>query len=231
MSLIDTLARIPKILEANLNDLLNKAEDPRKMIDQLLIDYKRDLVDVKRDTKEVMADYEIAEKNVKNCAASIAELENAAKNAVKAGDMDAARDLIAQKQKKEELLTDLNNTLEVRRQNANIMKEGYNKLVANIADLEARRDSAKAKISQAEALEKQSKLNSVGNTDKVLDSFSRYEAEADRRLARANAGIELDGEVSSVDNLLKKYGGAGNSASVDEELARIQAELNGNSGV
>ena len=231
MSLIDTLARIPKILEDNLNDLLNKAEDPRKMIDQLLIDYKRDLVDVKRDTKEVMADYEIAEKNVKNCAASIAELENAAKNAVKAGDMDAARDLIAQKQKKEELLTDLNNTLEVRRQNANIMKEGYNKLVANIADLEARRDSAKAKISQAEALEKQSKLNSVGNTDKVLDSFARYEAEADRRLARANAGIELDGEVSSVDNLLKKYGGAGNSASVDEELARIQAELNGNSGV
>ena len=100
MSIIDTLARIPKILEANLNDLLNKAEDPRKMIDQLLIDYKRDLVDVKRDTKEVMADYEIAEKNVKNCAASIAELENAAKNAVKAGDMDAARDLIAQKQKK-----------------------------------------------------------------------------------------------------------------------------------
>lgn len=231
MGLIDTLARIPKILEANLNDLLNKAEDPRKMIDQLLVDYKRDLADVKRDTKEVMADYEIAEKNVKDCLANIAELENAAKNAVKAGDMDAARDLIAQKQKKEELLTDLNNTLEVRKQNANIMKEGYNKLVANIADLEARRDAAKAKLSQAEALEKQSKLNSVGNTDKVLDSFARYEAEADRRLARANAGIELDGEVSSVDNLLKKYGGAGNSASVDEELARIQAELNGNSGV
>lgn len=231
MGLIDTLARIPKILEANLNDLLNKAEDPKKMIDQLLVDYKRDLADVKRDTKEVMADYEIAEKNVKDCLANIAELENAAKNAVKAGDMDAARNLIAQKQKKEELLTDLNNTLEVRKQNANIMKEGYNKLVANIADLEARRDAAKAKLSQAEALEKQSKLNSVGNTDKVLDSFARYEAEADRRLARANAGIELDGEVSSVDNLLKKYGGAGNSASVDEELARIQAELNGNSGV
>ena len=231
MGLIDTLARIPKILEANLNDLLNKAEDPKKMIDQLLVDYKRDLADVKRDTKEVMADYEIAEKNVKDCLANIAELENAAKNAVKAGDMDAARELIAQKQKKEELLTDLNNTLEVRKQNANIMKEGYNKLVANIADLEARRDAAKAKLSQAEALEKQSKLNSVGNTDKVLDSFARYEAEADRRLARANAGIELDGEVSSIDNLLKKYGGAGNSASVDEELARIQAELNGNSGV
>lgn len=231
MSLIDTLARIPKILEANLNDLLNKAEDPRKMIDQLLVDYKRDLADVKRDTKEVMADYEIAEKNVKDCIASIAQLENAAKNAVKAGDMDAARDLIAQKQKKEELLVELNNTLEVRRQNANIMKEGYNKLVSNIADLEARRDAAKAKISQAEALEKQSKLSSVGNTDKVLDSFARYEAEADRRLARANAGIELDGEVSSVDSLIKKYGGAGNSASVDEELARIQAELNGNSGM
>lgn len=227
MSLIDTLARIPKILEANLNDLLNKAEDPRKMIDQLLIDYKKDLADVKRDTKEVMADYEIAEKNVRDCAASIAELENAAKNAVKAGDVDAARDLIAQKQKKEAVLADLKKTLEVRKQNADIMKEGYNKLVANIADLEARRDSAKAKISQAEALEKQSKLSGVGKTDKVLDSFARYEAEADRRLARANAGVELDSKTSSVDDLLKKYGGAGNSTSVDEELARLQAELNG----
>ena len=39
MGLADTLARIPKILEANINAMLDKLEDPSKMIDQLLIDY------------------------------------------------------------------------------------------------------------------------------------------------------------------------------------------------
>ena len=55
MGLADTLGRIPKILEANINALLDRCEDPAKMIDQLLIDYKRDLADVKRDTAAVMA--------------------------------------------------------------------------------------------------------------------------------------------------------------------------------
>jgi len=50
MGLADTLGRIPKILEANINALLDRCEDPAKMIDQLLIDYNRDLADVNRDT-------------------------------------------------------------------------------------------------------------------------------------------------------------------------------------
>lgn len=64
MGLADTLGRIPKILEANINALLDRCEDPAKMIDQLLIDYKRDLADVKRDTAAVMADVKLAEKKV-----------------------------------------------------------------------------------------------------------------------------------------------------------------------
>ena len=61
MGLMDTLGRIPKILEANINAILDKCEDPAKMIDQLLIDYKRDLADVKKDTAAVMADVKLAE--------------------------------------------------------------------------------------------------------------------------------------------------------------------------
>ena len=85
MGLMDTLGRIPKILEANLNAILDKCEDPAKMIDQLLVDYKRDLADIKKDTAAVMADVELAEKRLKECDESIAKKQKAAENALKAG--------------------------------------------------------------------------------------------------------------------------------------------------
>ncbi len=84
MGLMDTLGRIPKILEANINAILDKCEDPAKMIDQLLIDYKRDLADVKKDTAAVMADVKLAEKKLSDCDASIARKQQAAENALKA---------------------------------------------------------------------------------------------------------------------------------------------------
>ena len=62
MGLIETLGRIPKIMEANVNALLDKCEDPKKMIDQTLIDYKRNLAEVKQSTTEVMANLNLAKK-------------------------------------------------------------------------------------------------------------------------------------------------------------------------
>ena len=98
MGLADTLGRIPKILEANINALLDRCEDPAKMIDQLLIDYKRDLADVKRDTAAVMADVKLAEKKVEECDEDIARKQKAAENALKAGNEGDARTLLAAKQ-------------------------------------------------------------------------------------------------------------------------------------
>ena len=55
------LSRFSDIMKANINDMLDKCEDPSKMVDQTLRELKEDLAEVKKETAGVMAE----EKNCK----------------------------------------------------------------------------------------------------------------------------------------------------------------------
>lgn len=225
MGLTDTLARIPKILEANINALLDRCEDPAKMIDQLLIDYKRGLADVKRDTAAVMADAKMAEKKLAECDADIARKQKAAENALKAGNERDARTLLAAKQSLEVTRESLLQNLSVAQKNAEMMQEGYNKLVRNIEELESRKDAAKAKLSMAKAQDQINKTAAKANSTVNMDAFNKYEQKAERMLAESNAAAELDAEAVSVEDLTSKYAGGADSPSVDEELAALKAKI------
>jgi phage shock protein A len=225
MGLVETLGRIPKILEANLNAILDKCEDPAKMIDQLLVDYKRDLADVKRDTAAVMADVQMAQKRLDECDADIARKQKAAENALKAGNEGDARTLLAAKQSLEVTRESLAQNLAVAQNNAQMMQEGYNKLVRNIEELEQRKDAAKAKLSMAKA---QSQINATAakaNSTVNMDAFHKYEQKAERMLAEANATAQLDRENQSAESLTEKYTSGADCASVDDELASLKAKL------
>ena len=225
MGLAETLGRIPKILEANINALLDKCEDPAKMIDQLLVDYKRDLADVKRDTASVMADVKMAEKQLQECDADIARKQKAAENALKAGNEADARTLLAAKQSLMVTRESILQNLSVAQKNADMMQEGYTKLVRNIEDLERRKDAAKAKIAMAKAQERINNTAAKANKTVSLDAFNKYEEKAERMLAEANANAELDLDTVSVEDLTDKYTSSSDSASVDEELAALKASL------
>lgn len=224
MGFMETIGRIPKILESNINAMLDKAEDPAKMIDQMLVDYKRNLADVKRDLVEVMANLDMAKKELDEATAKVAKYEAAAKAAVNAGNVDDARSLLTSKQAAEATRASLQKNYDVCLQNCNTMKAGYNKLVADIDNLEMKRDAAKAKISMAKATEKIGQANSIVSANKAADSFAKYEAMADKALAKANAALELDTQVETADQLAAKYEISGTDAAVEAELAALMAE-------
>ena len=98
------LKRFGDIMRANINALLDKAEDPAKMVDQMLLDLNEDLAAVKKETASVMAAATNARQQVNDCKADIAKYEAAAKAAVKAGNDDDARKLLATKQQYESTL-------------------------------------------------------------------------------------------------------------------------------
>lgn len=224
MGFMETIGRIPKILESNINAMLDKAEDPAKMIDQMLVDYKRNLADVKRDLVEVMANLDMAKKELDEATAKVAKYEAAAKAAVNAGNVDDARSLLTSKQAAEATRASLQKNYDVCLQNCNTMKAGYNKLVADIDNLEMKRDAAKAKISMAKATEKIGQANSIVSANKAADSFAKYEAMADKALAKANAALELDTQVETADQLAAKYEISSTDAAVEAELAALMAE-------
>ena len=215
------LKRFGDIMRANINALLDKAEDPAKMVDQMLLDLNEDLASVKKETASVMAAATNARQQVNDCKADIAKYEAAAKAAVKAGNDDDARKLLATKQQYESTLTSLETAATVAEDNAAKMRQMHDKLVNDINSLQARRAAVHAKVSVANA--QQHVNEATAKASRGTAAFERMEEKADRMLNEANATAELNTQASNED-IANKYL-AGGSASVDDELARLKAEV------
>ena len=220
------LSRFSDIIEANINALLEKAEDPVKMINKYLIDARQDLADVKKETTEVMAEETRALRKVNENKAEIARYAELAKRALVAGNEGDAKVFIAKKQSLETSGAALETAYAAAHENAIKMKQLYDKLASDIAQLEARKAGIEAKVSIAKT---QQKVNSYSNKgekfDEVMGKIAGMEEKANKMLDVANATAELN--ASAVDEAIAledKYK-AGLTASVDDELAKLKSEL------
>lgn len=219
------LQRFSDIMKSNINALLDKVEDPAKMVDQYLADARKDLAECKQETAGVMATEKAAERALSEAKAKVDEYASAARNAVKAGNDEDARALLARKQAEESQIAQLTKNYEAAHDSAEKMKALYNKLTADIRDLEARKATVKSTMAAAKAQEAVNRAGTRGNYgEEAGAAFSRMEQKANERLDKAMATADLDTQAHSDEDILKKYQGGG-SASVDDELAALKAEL------
>ena len=219
------LQRFGDIMKSNINALLDKCEDPAKMVDQTLLDLRKDLADVKKETASVMADEKNAKRKLDENDAEIKKYTTAAQNALKSGNEIDAKTLIARKQQLEETRTSLQSTYDVAHANAEKMRQMHDKLTNDIESMETRKDAIKGKVATAKAQSHMNKMTSGVNTDASMAAFDRMEAKANKMLDEANAEAELNEGVHSTDDLADKYASCGNDVSVDDELARMKADL------
>ena len=220
------LSRFKDIMSSNINALLDKAEDPEKMIDQTLRNLNNDLAKVKNETAEVMADEAKAKRNLDECNAEIARMQQYAEKAVVAGnDADATR-FLTEKSKLVAKQATLQQVYDVSAANAMKMRQMHDKLVNDIAELDSRKDAIKAKIRLAKAQQDINKMTSKVNSESSFASFQRMEDKADAMLDVAAAESELNATTaaSEVDNLASKYD-ASPDAAVQDELAALKAKM------
>lgn len=220
------LKRFTDIMSSNINALLDKAEDPIKMIDQLMRNLNDDLNKVKGETASIMAEETRAKREVDECQSDVNKMLEYAKRAVDAGNDDDARQFLAKKVTLTEKLTTLTGKYEIARNNSLKMKEMYNKLTVQIEELNERRATIKAKIATAKMQERINKMGSSINNSKLsLDSFSRIEEKANKMLDEANAMAELNSKPSDgIEDLMSKYDSK--TSSVEDELAALKSGNN-----
>lgn len=89
------LDRFGTIIKANINDLLDKMEDPSKLIEQHLIELRKDLAEVKKETAGVMAEEQRAKRRFEENQAQVQKYTDFAKAALSAGNDNDARVFIA----------------------------------------------------------------------------------------------------------------------------------------
>ena len=222
------LGRFKTIMASNINALLDKMEDPEKMIDQNLRDMEKDLGSVKAETVAVMAQESAAKRKVAECENEIKKMEDYAKKALQAGNEADARMFLEKKGSIKIKLESLEKEKKVAVENSLKMREMHDKLTSDIQKLNARKNEIKTKIKMAKSAQKISAMTSSAGISGKMSSFNSIEEKADRMLDEANATIELNSpKKDEVDDLMKKYDSEEleSSSAVDDEMERLKKEM------
>ncbi len=220
------LKRFRDIMSANINALLDKAEDPEKMIDQCMRDLQEDLRKVKSETATIMAEEQRCKRQLDECDAEIAKMQNYAEKALLAGNEGDAMKFLEKKNQLVQKQVPLQQAYDVAAANSAKMRQLHDKLTKDMSDLNARRDAIKAKVQVAKTQERMNNMmGSVADTTGSMAAFERMEAKADAMLDKANAMSELNTVGGdSIDDLASKYDAAPN-ADVQDELAALKAKM------
>ncbi|GEK90728.1 PspA/IM30 family protein [Alkalibacterium kapii] len=221
------LDRFSDIISANVNAIIDRMENPEKMIDQYLRDMMDDLAEVKKNTASVMAEETRAKRLVDENEAEVKKYEGYAKKALEAGNDADARVFLSKKQELEDTGTGLANAYAKAHENASKMRKMHDKLASDINKLRNRRSMIKAQMSVADTQEKLNKVDtSLGKSKGAMSNFERMEEKASRRLDEANAMAELNKEPKdSAQKLEEKYAAETGSAAVEEELERMKQDM------
>lgn len=220
------IKRFSDIMSANLNALLDKAEDPEKMIDQYLRNLESDLGKVKAETASVMAEETKCKRELDECNSDIEKMQRYAEKAIVAGNDNDARQFLEKKQQLVSKQVALQQAYDLAHGNAVKMKEMHDKLVSDMGELQSRRDAIRAKVAVAKTQERLNKVgSSVAGVSNNLSAFDRMEEKTNRMLDEANAMSELNTTKDDVADLAAKYDEDSSNTGVDDELAALKAKL------
>ncbi len=222
---MEILRRFRDIMSSNINALLDKAEDPEKMIDQYLRDLNRDLGKVKSETASIMAAEKRATRELEECQSDIVNMQKYAVKALEAGNEDDARKFLSKKAEYTAKEIDLKTAKELASANTVQMRQMHDKLVSDIGELESRRSILKGKAAVAKTQKKVNEFtSSVGGASRSISAFDRMEARINQELDEASAMAELNkGTGEDINDLTSKYD---TDSQVENELAALKAQVN-----
>ena len=187
------LSRFKDIMSSNINALLDKVEDPMKMIDQYLRNLESDLGKVKAETTAVMAEETKSKRELDECMDSINKMQTYAEKALLSGNEADARTFLSKKGELNNKLISIQQTYDIAKENSTKMREMHDKLIKDISQLNTRRDELKAKMAVANTQEKLNKIgSSVNGAIGNMSKFDEMEAKINKKLDTANAMAELN---------------------------------------
>lgn len=220
------LSRFKTIMEANINALLDKAEDPVKMADQLARDLEKDLGEVKAETVSVMAEEKRAKRAYDEGVAEVKKLQRYAEKAVLAGNDADAKVFLSEKAAKAANLESLKGAWDLAAANAAKMREMHDKLTEQLKQVEDRKAAIRAKAAMVKSQQKANEIKSdLGGSS--LAAFDALEEKLNRKLDEAEAAAELNTKKDDMADLMAKYDDTATvqDSGVEDELAALKAKL------
>ncbi|MCU0445707.1 MAG: PspA/IM30 family protein [Microscillaceae bacterium] len=216
--------RISDIFKANVNDALDKMEDPEKMIKQMVIEMQEAIAKATSGLATAMAQEKKLERDFKTYSEAATNWEQKAMQALQAGNEDLARKALQKKAEADSQAKQYQQMYEGAAATTGKLKEQVDQLKVKLNEAKMKESTLIARSQAAKAQKQIAKQ--VGNFD-ASSSFSKFDKWEEKILkseAEAQALGELGADSSSTLNdefkLLEK------SSAVDDDLAKLRAKLN-----
>jgi phage shock protein A len=189
------LERVSTLVRANLNDLIDKAEEPEKMIKQVILDMQNQLLQVKTQVAIAIADQHLLEKKRKENADKVTEWMRKAELAVDKKEDDLARASLQRVESYRDLSENFTQQVSDQKAQVENLKSALRKLDQKLTEAEAKADVLMAQQRRARAVTKASDARmAVGDSSKAA-TFDRMK----RKVAHSEAVSEAKSEIAGSD--------------------------------
>jgi phage shock protein A len=222
------LDRITMVIRSNLNALINQAEDPEKMLDQILIDMRQQLQEAKREVAVAIADEKRLAAQVEAGLDQVREWDRRAVLAVQRGEDDLAREALRRKAEQEQLAASYKTQWEAQKASTETLKNALRALSEKIEEAARKKNLLIARQKRAQAQKHIHEVMSGLSDTSAFEAFDRMAARVEQTEAQAAAAVEMSQELSG-ETTEQRFRALEASADVEQELmalkARVQKEL------
>ncbi|MFF1689715.1 MULTISPECIES: PspA/IM30 family protein [unclassified Streptomyces] len=228
------LGRVTQLAKANINALLDGAEDPQKMLDQLIRDYSNNIAEAEQAVATTIGNLRMMEQDHKEDVEAAAEWGGKALAASKKADElraaggaaeadkfdNLAKVALGRQLNSEKEAKDAEPTIAAQNEVVGKLKSGLDQMKTKLVELQSKRDQLVARSKTAQA---QNQMMDAAKNINVLDptsELSRFEEKVRREEAKALGKQEL--ADSSLDAQFEQLEGLGDTAEIEARLAALK---------
>ena len=213
------LERVSTLVRANLNDLIDRAENPSKMIKQVILDMENQLLQVKTQVAISIADQHMLEKKAQEAGDRAADWMRKAELAVQKEQDDLARAALERHKSAERTVESFAQQIEDQRAQVTTLKSALGKLEQKLAEAQAKSDMLLAQHRRARALGRASDAQIAIGDRSTVRTFERMKEKVTVTEAVSQAKADMVG-----DNVADRFAALERDDEVDRLLAELKAK-------
>ncbi len=216
------LERVTSLVRANINDMLDKAEDPEKMIKQYLIDMHNQLIQVKTQVAAAMADEQKLYQRYMDAQNQATDWQHKAELAVQKNEDDLAKQALQRRNSFQETADGFKAQYDEQKKEVEILKDSLSKLEAKIQEAETKKDLLIARARVADTQQMVANTTDHLHDQSAFQGFDRMEDKVREKEAMAAASAQLDH-----DPLEDKFAQLEKTDDLDRQLADLKSKVQG----
>jgi phage shock protein A len=211
------LERVSTLVRANLNDLVDRAENPEKMIKQVILDMQNQFMQVKTQVAIAIADLHLLETKQKENREKETDWMRKAEIAVGKRDDPLARAALERAMSFKQMAANFAEQIADQRTQVELLRDALNKLEQKIAEAEAKSELLIAQARRTKAVGRAADASATANAKDKVATFNRMKNKVLREEAINQAKAELEGN----DDIERRFA----QMEKDEQIDRLLAEI------